>query len=269
MKQFILNQKKAITGIGAAMLIGVVTLSFQDSPIVHQRPDMQVVTEDTLPEKTKKGNMTMKEYDELMQDLDKNMQRVGEELKKIDFSFIEKTVENALKDVDMEKIMKETSLALKSIDIDKIMSEVRSSLKEIDSEKINAEINEALKEAKKEIEKAKVEMKEIDKETIKKALDEARKEIAKAKLEISKIDMDKIRAEVDNGINEAKEELARTKALFNALEKDGLISSKDGFTIEYKNKELYINGKKQADSVTEKYRSYFSKDNFSITIDKD
>lgn len=269
MKQFILNQKKAITGIGAAMLIGVVTLSFQDSPLIHQRPELQIATDDTLPEKNKKESMTMKEYDEMMQDLDKNMQRIGEDLKKIDFSFIGKSVENALKEVDMDMIMKETSLAIKSIDLDRILSDVRSSLKEINSEKINTELSEAMTEAKKELEKAKVEMKEIDKESIRKAMDEARKEIEKARLEISKLDMDKIRSEVDKGIGEAKEELGRTKALFNALEKDGLISRKDGFSIEYKNRELYINGKKQPESVTDKYRSYFSKDHFSITIDKD
>jgi len=268
MKQFIQQNKKALSGIGAAILIGLVTLSFQDSPLVQLRPEMQQTYDDTLPQKKKEG-MTMKEFDQAMEELDRNVHKIGEELKEIDFALIRKNVENALKEVDMDKIMKEARQALKSVDLEKIMNEVRSSLKEIDTEKINAEVNEAMKEAKKELDKARIELDKVDKQSVKKAMEEARRELDKAKEEIKKIDMDKIRSEVDKGIGEAKAELTRIKPLFNEIEKDGLISSKEGFKIEYKDKQLYINGKKQPSSVTEKYRHYFSKEHFEITIDKD
>jgi len=126
-----------------------------------------------------------------------------------------------------------------------------------------------MKEAKKELDKARIELDKVDKQSIRKAMEEARKELEKAKEEIRKIDMDKIRSEVGKGIGEARAEMARIKTLFNEMEKDGLISRKEGFKIEYKDKELYINGKKQPASVTDKYRHYFSKDHFEITIDKD
>jgi hypothetical protein len=48
-----------------------------------------------------------------------------------------------------------------------------------------------------------------------------------------------------------------------------LISSKEGFTIEYKNKELYIDGKKQSVKTTDKYQKYFKKEHFKITIEKE
>ena len=32
--------------------------------------------------------------------------------------------------------------------------------------------------------------------------------------------------------------------MFNEMEKDGLINQKDGFSIEFKDKDLYINGNK-------------------------
>lgn len=261
MKQFIQQNKKAMSGIGAAILIGLVTLSFQDSPIVQLRPEMQQNYDDTLPQK-KKDCMNMKEFDQVMEELDKNMHKIGEQLKEIDFALIRKNVEKTFQQVDMEKIMKEAGQALKSVDLEKIMNDVRSSLNDIDTEKINAEVNEAMKEAKKELAK-------VDKQTVKEAMDEARKELDKAKEEIKKIDMGKIRSEVDKGIGEAKAELNRIKTMFNEMEKDGLISRKDGFSIKYKDKELYINGEKQPASVTDKYRQYFSKDHFSITIDKD
>ena len=130
-------------------------------------------------------------------------------------------------------------------------------------------MEKALAKAKEEIEKAKIEIKSIDKDAIKKDLEKAKKDMEKAKLEIEKIDMDKIMAEAKAGIDEAKAELKLTKEMFNEMEKDGLINSKNGFTIEYKNKSLYIDGKKQGEKTTDKYRKYFKKENFKITIDKD
>lgn len=269
MKQFILKNRKAITGISAALLIGVVTLSFQDSPVVNQRPDLQQVQEDTLPEKRADRSMTMKEYDNLMESLNKSMLRMGDELKRLDFSSIERSVEKALKEVDMEKIMKEATASLKAVDMDKILADIRSSLKDLDNEKWNEEISTAMAEAKKELEKARIEMKDIDREAIKKAMEKAKVELEKAKAELKNIDMDKIMQRAEEGINKAKGEMRKTKEMFNEMEKDGLISQKDGFSIDYKDKELYINGKKQSEQITDKYRGYFSSDHFSIRIDKE
>ena len=57
--------------------------------------------------------------------------------------------------------------------------------------------------------------------------------------------------------------------MFTEMEQDGLINSKQGFNIEYKNKNLYINGAKQSEQVTSKYRKYFKDEHFEITIDKE
>jgi hypothetical protein len=269
MKQFILKNKNAIKGIAAVLLIGIVTLSFQDSPLVRQQFDLQQQNEDTVPDKSWDRSMNMKEFDKLMVDLDKTMLQVGTELRKIDFSSIQKDVENALKDVDMQKIMKDAELAIKSVDLDKIMDDVKASLKNVDWDSKNDEVEKAMQEAKKEIEKATGELKNLDKDIIKKSLEETRKELEKTKIEISKIDMDKIMKEARQGIDKAKEELARIKEMFNEMEKDGLIDQKAGFSIEYKDKDLYINGKKQPSNVTEKYKKYFKDDHFKIKIDKE
>ncbi len=81
MKQFILKHKKAITGTAAILLIGAVTMSFQDSnfsysKFVVQEDDyvaetpcgMHVSSTDTVPEKT----FTMKDFDRLQSELDKS-----------------------------------------------------------------------------------------------------------------------------------------------------------------------------------------------------
>ena len=60
-----------------------------------------------------------------------------------------------------------------------------------------------------------------------------------------------------------------TKELFTEMEKDGLINPRNGFTVEYKNKDLFINGKKQSEKTTDKYRKYFKQDHFKMTIEKE
>lgn len=272
MKQFILKHKKNLAGILAILLIGGITMSFQDSPFAYSRFSVQEEYEpyrgctDTVPER---NAMTMKEFDKLQLDLDKSLLQVNDELKKMDFSKIQKDIEASLKSVDMEKIKKDVELSLKSIDMDKMMAEVSNSLKNINLTYNEVEIEKALAEAKKEIDKARIEINNINKEEIQKELAQAGKEIEKARKEIDKIDLDKIMSEATESINKAKTELNLTKDMFTEMRKDGLINSKKGFTIEYKNKELFIDSKKQPANVTDKYRRYFKKDHFNMIIEKE
>lgn len=272
MKQFILKHKKSITGTLAILLIGAVTMSFQDSPFAYSKYLIQEEfpyegggCSDTVPGKE---SMKMKDFEKLQIDLEKSLLQVNDELKKMDFSKIQKNIEASL-NVDMDKIRKDVELALKSIDMDKIMAEVSASVKNLTVDYKPEEIEKTLTEAKQEIEKAKLELKDINKDDIKKEIENAKKEIEKTKLEISKIDIDKILAEARAGIDKAKEELKLTKDMFNEMEKDGLINPKKGFTVEYKNKELFIDGKKQSEKTTDKYRKYFKQDHFKMTIEKE
>jgi hypothetical protein len=269
MKQFILKHKNTVMGITAALLIGGVTMSFQDSSFFNQNFNDQDVVTDTVPDRHDEGHMKMKDFDKLDEKLDKALDQLGNQLKNINFGEIEKTVEASLKAVDMESIMKTVETSLKDIDVEKIVAEATASLKNIDWEDKEGDIKQALKEAKEEIEKAKIEIKKIDTDEIKKEMENARKEMEKAKFEFKNIDMDKIMKEAKEGINKGKEELKQLKIMFNEMEKDGLINSKQGFTLEYKDKDLYIDGKKQPEQVTDKYRKYFKEDHFKITIDKD
>lgn len=275
MKQFILKNKKVLGTLVALLLVGVITMSFQDSPFsynklsVQESSDIYRPCKDTVPNRNYNGSIKMKDFDKLQSELDRSLLQVSEELKKIDFSKMEKEIEASLKNIDAEKIMRDVERSLKNIDLDKTLASVTSSLKDIDLNLKGEEIEKALAEATKEIEKAKKEISKIDKESIKKELEEARKEMEKSKAEINKIDMDKIMSEAKEGIGKAKEELKQTKELINELEKDGLVNTKNGFELEYKDKSLYIDGKKQSAEVTDKYRKYFKKDGFKIKIEKE
>jgi DNA-binding IscR family transcriptional regulator len=269
MKQFILKHKNAVIGITAALLIGGVTMSFQDSSFFNQNFNDQDVLTDSVPDKHTEGHMKMKDFDKLDEQLDEVLDQLGTQLKNINFGEIEKTVEASLKTVDMESIMKTVEISLKDIDVEKIVAEATASIKDINWEGKEGDIKQALKEAKEEMEKAKTEMKNINTDEIKKELENAKKEMEKAKLEFKNIDMDKIMREAKEGVNKGREELRQLKTMFNEMEKDGLINSKAGFTLEYKDKDLYIDSKKQPEQVTDKYRKYFKEDHFKITIDKE
>ncbi len=272
MKQFILKNKKTLAGTIAILLVAAITMSFRDLPYAQSEFFMQEPyydsgnCTDTVPDRE---TMKMEDFDRLQLDLDKSLLQVKDELEKIDFSKIQKDIEASLKKVDMDKIRSDVELALKSIDLDKMLADVSLSLKDLDLHDNQADIAKALAETKKEIEKAKLEINVIDRDAIKKELAQAKMEIAKSRLEISKIETDKMMAQAIAGIDQAKSELKMTKEMFNEMQKEGLISSKNGFTIEYKDKDLYVDGIKLPKKTTDRYRKYFKNEKFKITIDKD
>lgn len=62
------------------------------------------------------------------------------------------------------------------------------------------------------------------------------------------------------GMEKAKAELQELKNFTDELVKDKLIDKTKGYTIEWKNGDLYINGKGQPKSVSDKYRKYYKRD---------
>ncbi|MEO6490147.1 MAG: hypothetical protein ABIO04_09430 [Ferruginibacter sp.] len=266
MKQFILKHLKLFAGVTASVLFCLLTLSFQDTPFVKAILDNQQVEplQDTI--KKKKNAMTMKEFDRLTEHLDVDIKN---QLKEIDLAKIEQQMMANLKELDVEKVMSQVQSSLKQIDTEKILAEVEKELQHINFSEVSAETKAALANAQIGVEKAMSEVKKIDKEKIKTELDHARIEIEKSKHEFQKVNMDRILKEANDGIDKAKTELKQLKQMFTEMEHDGLINLKKGFNIEYKNKSLFIDGVKQPDQVTDKYKKYFKKEHFEITIDKE
>ena len=149
-------------------------------------------------------------------------------------------LQKALEGVDAEKIQAELAQALKELDLAKIKTEIQSSLAQVDMEKIQSEMHR---------------LQEVDMKKLQEGLKNIQPEIEKSLREA--------RVSMDN----AKKELTAYKTLINALEKDGLLN-KDNYTIEYKKGELFINGKKQPESIKKKY-SNFLKDRKDFTIRKE
>ena len=263
MKEFVLTHKKSFLAVGLCILIGAGTMSFQTPFGPMDKIDTLTELQDTVPEtKSDEDRLTMDEYNNLILKMDKEILKMQEEIGRMDFSKVHKDIAASLDKVDFEKIERDINKSMKNVDFSKIEKGVQAALSEIEWNKVNADVKRSLQDAKKEIEK--VDMLELRKE-----LERAKKEIEKSKREIEKINFDQVLQEANTGILKAKEELQLTKAMFTEMEKEGLIDQKDGFSIELKNKALFINGKKQREATYEKYRKYIKGDSFKIKISKE
>lgn len=58
-------------------------------------------------------------------------------------------------------------------------------------------------------------------------------------------------------IGRAQEKIKAYKEMLQKMEEDGLLKKGDNYRVEFKDNELFINGKKQPDPIRNKYRHYF------------
>ena len=172
---------------------------------------------------------------------------------------MQEQITKAMKEVDLEKMKVELQQNLEKVDMTQMKEQIESAMKQIDAAKIQADISSSI--AKIDMEKIKLELdkvKEIDfkgiEENLKKMMPEIEKSMQNAKQSVEK----------------AKKELLEHKAFIDGLDKDGLIDKDKNYTIEYKNGELTINGKKQSAEVVKKYNAYLkAKKDFTIKKDED
>jgi hypothetical protein len=209
-------------------------------------------------EKTLKDRNWEKEITESMNrlDADKMKLQIEEALKEVDVAKIQAEMQKAMKDLDVEKMKADLQKALAEVDGDKIKLEIEQAMKEVDAAKIKAQVESSL--AAVDMEKVKAELKKVQEVDMKKIQDE---------LKNMQPEIEKSMSAARESIEKAKVELTAYKGFLSDLEKDGLIK-KENYTVEYKKGELFINGKKQPESVIRKYNS-FLKDRKDFTIKKD
>jgi copper chaperone CopZ len=219
---------------------------------------------DTVPKKEKK----IRDLDEALFELDKGELELAKALKEIDGEKIEREVRAALKglDIDMSTMKMDLAKAMKEIDMQKInveiqkeLGDVQKELKGIDGEKLKREIEQSLEKV--DFDKIKVELdriKEID--------------LSKMKLELENIRpaIEKSMQEAKKEIEKARQEISDYKNLVNALDKDGYLNKNQNYKVEYKNKELTVNGKRLSADVVKKYIEFLEdKEDFTIKKEDD
>jgi len=245
---------------------------------------------DTIPV-TKKP----KDIDQALEQLEQSMTQLEKTLADREW---EEQFSRAMKQVDMEKIKADVDAALREIDVTKIQAEVQLALNAANLESLKAQLEKGMsefdsKKVKEEIERA---MKEIDAEKIRAEVETSLAGINMEKImadvkRLQEVDFQKMQEELKRmgpevekslesaraSIDKAKEELLAHKAFLGRLEKDGLISQQENYTIEHKDGELIINGKKQPNDVLKRYQDFLDqhkefkiiKDDHGFTIRKD
>lgn len=219
---------------------------------------------DTIPQKQKKA----RDFDAVLSELERSEAEMQRSLKEVDGEKIEKEIREAMKtmEIDMAKMKVDIEKAMKEIDGEKINREIQAALKEVDAEKISKEVKESL--AKVDMQKVQVEMQRAKEEMQKvKEID-----MSKMKAELEKIgpEIEKAMKEANVSIEKARKEITSYKNLVDALDKDGLVNKNSNYKIEYKNKELTINGKKLAADAEQKYSQYLSdKEHFTLEKNED
>src|SRR5688500_612070 len=199
-------------------------------------------------------------FEQLQADIDKAMKSVdfekiqkeiAESMSKVDFEKMSRHWEDAMKKIDFEKINKEIEESMKKADFDKINQEWKESMNKVDFEKLQKEIKESMDKVSK-----------IDMKKEKKSMEEQKLNINKEEFEFKGI-MEKAR----EGVQKEKEELKGYQEMVYAMEEEGLLSTMGDYTIEYRDGEISINGKKQSSAISNRYKKYFKKD--KVTIEKE
>lgn len=218
----------SLTLLSARMQTDIITT--EDPECFFREAAAGCADQDTVPgnrtEKVKEinlGDMKLNDLEKIQTDLDKQMLKLEKELSAKNWQ------------QEQEKLQKE----LADVNFDKALKEVELSLAKLKEEGFEKELKLELEKARKDIERSKKQMK-FDAPDF----GQIEKELQRAKLEMQK----------------GKKEMKELENMLRDMKADGLIDENADYDIEYKNGDLYINGKQQSKEVTDKYRKYFKDD---------
>lgn len=202
--------------------------------VVQQQVDAAMAQVDAAMKQLENLNIDKTVSDALKSvDFDKIQVQVDAAIKNVDLKNLKVEIHNAMANVDMKNIQHEVDKAMANIDMKRVEKDVQTAMQSIDWNEMTRNINESMNE-----------VKDIDKDEIRNAMREAKNEIESAK----------------DKIGDAKIRLKKMKGMFGEMKKEGLIDDAKHLDIHWKNGELFINGKKQPDSVRQKYKKYMDEE---------
>lgn len=251
MKHYLTAQKLVLTL--ALLACSICIFSFRQNETTQQktfRKGENFATNDTTTRRKRNRDnyeFRVNDIENAMSHLDEQMMRLDEQMKKMDFSKMEKQIQQATK-IDHEKIAKDVEASLAKIDWKKMQADIQQStekIRKVDMIKMQSDLEKMKADLAKQNFDVKINAKEI-RESVAKAMEGAKESMEKAKVEIQLM-----------------------KEFTNELQKDGLIDKKKNQKIEVRDGELYIDDKKQPKEVSDKYRKYYRKSNYSIRTGSD
>ena len=194
---------------------------------------------DTTPKYDYKVEINMQAFDNAMKNLDKSMANLDLHMKELDLNFGKQL--ESLSKINFDEIQKQTEASIKSIDWHKMQKDIDGSLQNMQQEI-----------AKIDFSKMQNQMKDLQEKF---QSDEFKSQFNSEKLQRQ---IDDAMSNAKEGIEKAKEKLQLMKDFTNELAADGLIDKKKGYTIEWKNGNLYIDDKEQPKDISDKYPKYES-----------
>lgn len=200
-------------------------------------------------------------------DIDREMERAQREISRalssMDMAKIQEDVHQALKNIDMAGIQQQINAALKEVDSKKIQEQVQQALKDVDMKEIQANLHAAIasintEKIQEELQRAQ----NIDLKQLQASMDEVKNQLKNMKPEL-----EKQLQQAKGQIEKAKAEVKEYKDFVDGLAADGLVDKKSDYSIEQKDGDLYINGKKADASVRARY-SHFLDQHKDLRIKK-
>jgi flagellar motor protein MotB len=160
----------------------------------------------------------------------------------------------------MEKMKQKLHESLKEINTEKIQQDIersRKHLEKVDMEKTRENLDRALSKLRSQDVQKLIEesMSKVNMEEMRSKMERVQEEMEKNKDKM-KFDLEKAK----ENLKKAKTELKAYQEMIEDMENDGLIDTHEDYKIQFKNNELFINGKRQSSEVTDKYRKYFKED---------
>jgi hypothetical protein len=218
------------------------------SETYSSRVILYVNQKDTVPKESNDVDINMQPLDKTMKDLDINMKKINEQMKNIKID-VDKNIATSLSNIDFEAMQKQIETSMKAIDWNKIQQDVNVSMQH-----------------------AQEEMAKIDFTKVEKQMKDLQQQFQSEEFK-SQFNTEKMQKQINEGMQKAKEgmekaelELKKMKDFTDELAADGLIDKKKGFTIQWKNGDLYINDKQQPKDISNKYRKYENKNGGKIQM---
>jgi hypothetical protein len=166
-------------------------------------------------------------------------------------------------DQDINNAMQELNENLQemNVDLQAMNHDLQRSMQEIDIESLQADIDASVAKVDLDALQESIEhVKSIDLENI------------RQNIEAAKVQLDKLQPELERSMKAARQNLEKAKVnlrdyknFTEELEDDGLINKSNGYTIEHRDGQLFINGKAQSRDVYNRHRTFLEK-NKSFTI---
>lgn len=182
-------------------------------------------------------------------DVNKNhvQQQADAALSGIDLAKIQAEAKAAVKKINFEQLNKDIERAMAGVDrakMERDLSHAMESVKNIDAVQLKSEINATLKN--------------IRLDQLKTQLEAAFKDL-KMQQEQLNIELRQMKPGMNPELRETRRQLQQLKNAYQEMEREGLIEKRPDNRIQFRDGDLYINGDKQSQEISEKYRHYFKK----------